>query len=120
MPYFVPAREIPDFDDTIATSTGESLQRGRVFGHGVDTVDVTASELSNEGFRMHSFQFDGIQGASLCSRAIRRAKTEQKGGEIVRIHGLCPWGAGLDRDSAVPWAAERQAVGRTRPTDSVP
>lgn len=61
VPDLFPAGQIPDFDNTVSASAGESLQGLWVLGHGVDAIDVTFAELGDEGSGKHALELGGIE-----------------------------------------------------------
>lgn len=67
VPGFFSARKIPDFDDAVAAATGKALEGARVFGHGVDTVDMTVTQLGNERGGEHAVELGGIEGSGILS-----------------------------------------------------
>lgn len=67
VPSFFSACQIPDFDDAVATATGEALEGEGVFGHGVDTIDMTVAQLGDEGGGEHAVELGGIESSCILS-----------------------------------------------------
>jgi hypothetical protein len=70
LPDFFPRSQVPDLDDTVSTARGESLERIGVLGHGVDSVDVAATQLGEEGLGKHAVHLCGIQGSGVFAGAL--------------------------------------------------
>jgi hypothetical protein len=84
LPFLLPAGEVPDFDDAVATATSEMLERIGVLGEGVYTVYVSRFEVAEERLRKHALNFCRIEGSGVFSRTFKRM---QVGVEVPRDFG---------------------------------
>ena len=96
VPDFFSARQVPHLDNTytassnqyqslvisilqqaltIPTSTGKVVQRFRIFGHGVDAINMTPSQLCNKRGGEHAFKLDGIESSSVFSCTFKRVES---------------------------------------------
>lgn len=57
------ARQVPNFDDSVAAAACESFERLWVLGHCIYSVDMAFSQLGNEGRSKHPIQLGGIQSS---------------------------------------------------------
>jgi hypothetical protein len=72
LPLLLPAREVPNFDNTIATAAGKVLEGVGVLCEGVDTVNVAGRKVADERLRKHALDLGRIQGSRVLAGALKR------------------------------------------------
>ena len=61
------ARQIPNFDHSVAAAACESFERLWVLGHGIYSIDMAFPHLGNEGGGEHPIQLGGIESSCVLS-----------------------------------------------------
>lgn len=72
LPSLLPACEVPDFYDAVATATREMFKRIGVLGERVYTVDMARLKVSEKGFRKHALDLGRIEGSCVFARSFER------------------------------------------------
>ena len=65
------SRQIPHLHHTVATTTGEVVQRARVLGHRVYTVHMTVAHLSQKRGCKETLELDSIEGPSVFTSSFK-------------------------------------------------
>ena len=84
VPGLFSASKVPDLDDAVAAAACEALEGEGIFGHGVDTVDMTVAQLGDEGGGEHSVKLRGIEGSGIFSCSFEGVESWV---EIARLAG---------------------------------